>query len=354
MRLGAYPVWPLPDDNALHFAGVHQALMSERGLGEIWNFRGPTYNLYLVALNRAATTFVDFFSPRFDTVVRALHLGIIVGGAFTWARGLSARFSLSPQEAWIAGAIALLAGSQRIPLHAEDVAATLLLYVAGLTMMPRLGAHLAAGLLAGLLPFMKGITALYVGPVVLLASSRMGDRRLALVDLGHPGVARMARADADSRSGRDGSLPRRSVDLRCAVSKGKQGIRLHAEQSPVDPWRPGARIADSEAGGPEELEGAAVRCCPVERACRCRDSSSRITSVPWRYRLAYSITAVLSWERCDANKVRTGAHQALIWPSLQSSSAWSRLASGRWRRHLRLAVQRFSSQSSWAGSRWLV
>ena len=167
----AYLRWPLAEDPALHFAGVHQALTSGRGLDEVWNFRGFGYNLYLAGLYEIATQFCSFFDAyRFDRIVRGLHLLVLLCGAWVFATGY-ARFLQLPRkdvmQVFAVVVFAVTATWPTVPLHAEDVTVVCLLYALGCALRPGRHSLVLAVVLAALLPYLKGITVLFVAPIAL-------------------------------------------------------------------------------------------------------------------------------------------------------------------------------------------
>jgi hypothetical protein len=123
-----------------------------------------------LGLYQIATLFADFFDRQaIDPIMKALHLGVIVGGAIVWSGGLAQRHALSAGLRLRAAAIAVFAmtsNSIHLTLHAEDVGLTLALYGWGAALRPRAPWQVAAGVVAGVLPFLKGLTLLYAAPVL--------------------------------------------------------------------------------------------------------------------------------------------------------------------------------------------
>jgi len=168
-----YLFWPLTQDVCVHFGGVHQAWISGRGVANIWNFRPINYNLYLLGLYRAATSQTSYFNlTSFDPIVRGIHLCVLIGGSIVWSRGIAELHRLGSYGRRLAAAFMVFAVTAcwtTIPLQAEDVGVTLLLYAWGCSARSKLWYVALGGALAGLLPMIKGTTAVYA--LVAFASS---------------------------------------------------------------------------------------------------------------------------------------------------------------------------------------
>ncbi len=166
----SYLAWPLSADAGVHITGIHQSLMAGREFLQAWTFRGFTYNAYLLGLYRFATTFVDFFDrASFDPLIKTAHLVVIVGGIAVWSGGLARRYALGAELRLRAAAVALFAmtsNSATLTLHAEDVGLVVTLYGWGAALRRGLAWQAAAGLAVGILPLLKGVTALYAVPVL--------------------------------------------------------------------------------------------------------------------------------------------------------------------------------------------
>lgn len=176
-----YLSWPLASDPSVHFTGIHQGVVTGKDLGELWTFRGPVYNGYLWGLYRVTTWFVPFQNATsFSLLVRSLHLVVMSGVCTVWAISFS-RFSrrFSGQALIVLG-LALLGCTsmyRSVSLHAEDVSHLLLLTALACALSRSLFWRFIAGALAGLLPLVKGLTALFCFPAalaVLLPSHQRG------------------------------------------------------------------------------------------------------------------------------------------------------------------------------------
>jgi len=181
--VASYLGWPLRGDGSTHLAGIHQAIVSGRGLGATWNFRGPTYNLYLFGLYHLAGMFVPFTSVlAFDTTVKALHLFFFFWCSVGASIGLSRRVrGFSKLDVPLCGLflVAYLSSHNTFWLHAEDVGLLLVLAAAGLATTTGPALLVLAGAVASLLPMLKGVTA----PLCLLPSLAL------LLDRPRPGRA---------------------------------------------------------------------------------------------------------------------------------------------------------------------
>lgn len=166
-----YLSWPLAVDPSVHFTGIHQGVINQRPLGELWTFRGPVYNAYLWVLYQITTWFVPFQdAPRFSLLVRIFHLGVLSGVCALWAWGFTRYSRRFVGQGWLVFCLALLGCTSvywTVHLHAEDVSNLFLLASLGCALAPQLSLRFVAGFLAGLLPLVKGITALFCLPAAL-------------------------------------------------------------------------------------------------------------------------------------------------------------------------------------------
>ena len=167
----SYFNWPLHGDASTHLTGIHQALVTGRGLQEAWNFRGPVYNVYLFCLYWGASLVSPFSEvTQFDKTLKVLHLLVVAASSTLAATGLAGRVrSLNGLAAPLTGLflLAYLASTWTFWLHAEDVGFVLLLLSVGLATRKPPVALVLAGLVASCLPMLKVVTAALCLPAFL-------------------------------------------------------------------------------------------------------------------------------------------------------------------------------------------
>lgn len=154
--------WPLAPDPSIHLTGVHQGVLNEMGLGQMWTFRGPVYNAYLLLLYSIVEPFVSFYDKlAFDMGVKLVHLSVYLAATTFW--GYSLARNHRQLRAWALPAVGVvllgfLSPTRNFWLHAEDVALLVLIISSGFSFHRRSGLLICGGLVASLLPLIKGVT----------------------------------------------------------------------------------------------------------------------------------------------------------------------------------------------------